>query len=828
MSSREQLFGYLSEVERRFRILSAVRGSAWVLLVAVAGTAVAVAALLARPMGVDSVRALQFALFLAIGSSIAYLVGMPLITWTRKRTAAELERANPSLEQRLITLAGEGGRERENPFHELLARDAMSRTESYPPEEVVPGKRIALFAGGGLAGILALLWMIFFAPSPFGSGAALLWAGSETARDSLLARVDVQPGNITVRKGADQWITASVRGFDPESVLLNIRAEGRSEWEVIPMKGERSAGVFEFLLGGIAQPLDYFVVAGGVRSPQFHVKTVALPEIQKLSLTYEFPAWLAMPAAQQQDTGDVTAVGGTKVTLHVETDTPLQHGLIVFDDGTELALSSQTRNAEASFTLDEKSKRTSYYIASREPDGVIRMTEDYFIKVTPEQPPVLRIAHPGKDARVSPIEELSIQVSAEDDFGINGLTLHYSINGDKERTVALPFTKGAKKIDSEAMLYLEDFKLVPGDIVSYYASANDSRHTVRTDIYFAEAQPFEKNFSQSQVSAQPGQQSGDEQADIAQRQKEVIAATWNQIRTPPQGAALQETSQFLADVQDKIRDQARTLAQRMRARLLTETGEAFKRFADQMDKAAEEMGRAASELKGAKWHNSIEPEQKALQALLRAQSMFRDIQVAQSQGGGGSGGSGASRDLESLLDLELDTEKNQYETGQTAASGGQQQRQDAELEAMLRRLEELARRQQELAEQAKRNQQQAASRWQQEMLRREAEELRKNMERLAQRQSESSQWQQQAMSRNQHGQQQSGQSSQGQPGQQERQQSQQGSGQQSGEQRQARENNRQQAAAPQQSLSQDAEQRLRRMRQSGVDPRLQQALNRLE
>ena len=56
-------------------------------------------------------------------------------------------------------------------------------------------------------------------------------------------------------------------------------------------------------------------------------------------------------------------------------------------------------------------------------------------------------------------------------------------------------------------------------------------------------------------------------------------------------------------------------------------------------------------------------EQKALQYLLRAEATFRQIQVAFGQrGGGGGGGGGAARDMAALFDLELDTEKNQYET----------------------------------------------------------------------------------------------------------------------------------------------------------------------
>ena len=70
-------------------------------------------------------------------------------------------------------------------------------------------------------------------------------------------------------------------------------------------------------------------------------------------------------------------------------------------------------------------------------------------------------------------------------------------------------------------------------------------------------------------------------------------------------------------------------------------------------------------------------EQKALQFLLRAEATFRQIEVAFGArgGGGGGGGAGAGRDLASLFDLELDTEKNQYETAQTAGSQGQKDQQ---------------------------------------------------------------------------------------------------------------------------------------------------------
>jgi hypothetical protein len=112
--------------------------------------------------------------------------------------------------------------------------------------------------------------------------------------------------------------------------------------------------------------------------------------------------------------------------------------------------------------------------------------------------------------------------------------------------------------------------------------------------------------------------------------------------------------------------------------------------------------------------------------------MFRDIQIAFGQRGGGAGGGGAQRDLARMFDLELDTSKNQYETGQQDQQQQQSDQQKA-VDAALEKLKELARRQQELA--AQRAQQQAfEQRWQEEQLRREAEELRRQMQEMAQNQ----------------------------------------------------------------------------------------------
>src|SRR5260370_33904129 len=119
------------------------------------------------------------------------------------------------------------------------------------------------------------------------------------------------------------------------------------------------------------------------------------------------------------------------------------------------------------------------------------------------------------------------------------------------------------------------------------------------------------------------------------------------------------------------------------------------------------------------WKDAIPLEQKALQALLRAEATFRKIQIAfgQQGGGGGGGSNSAGRDLASLFDLELDTEKNQYETAQTASPAEQHEK---NVEDALAKLDALAKRQEEFANQQHNPQQSLPEGRQQEMPRRQA------------------------------------------------------------------------------------------------------------
>jgi len=304
--------------------------------------------------------------------------------------------------------------------------------------------------------------------------------------------------------------------------------------------------------------------------------------------------------------------------------------------------------------------------------------------------------------------------------------------------------------ESSAPAVLTTRKLEPGDVISYYAVATDRGRQVQTDLFFIEVQPFDRSFTQSQQGGGGGGGGGQQQDEISRRQKEILVATWNLIKERAEGTSsyldkqqLNDNAKLLADLQRTLADQARTLASRTRARQLTGADPRIQKFVESLEQAADAMGPAAEQLGNIALDEAVPPEQDALQHLLRAEAVFTDIQVAFQQQQGGGGGGAAGRDLSELFELEMDLEKNQYETESPASFDSPQQEQDD----AIKKLQELARRQEQLANEAnRRNGLSEQERWQQESLRRETEELKKRLEemqqKLAQQQQQGQQGQQ--------------------------------------------------------------------------------------
>jgi hypothetical protein len=730
MSFRDQLNSYIHQLERRLRLGAMLRGAAILTSVALAATVVLVLITNALAFSRWSITSARVALLFALVLAVTFGIALPLVALNRRRAARQAENMFPEFKQRLVTFAERDAEKRE-PFLDLLALDTLNVARAAEPKSLVPDRKLATFLGIGAVSLCVLVWLILAGPGYLGQGAALLWAATSHGGPAPFYDIQVVPGDISVRRNSDLIVTAQLVGLQTQSVRLYARYQSASKWDQVPMRPQAGGSGFQFVFAGLPESVEYYVEAGPLDSKHFNIRVLDLPNVKNVRVTYRYPSWTHLQNVTEERGGDLRAVEGTEADLEVETDKPMRDGILVLDDEQQIRLTGGEGNVYKGTVRMEKDG--VYHVAALDQGQPVRLSNDFFIEARKAEPPNVIVARPGHDYRASPIEEVTVAVKADDEFGVSEMQLHYSVNGGPEQTVDLLKRKGSKQADGSTILSLEDFKAVPGDVVSLYAVAKDEHSESRTDISFIQADPFEREYSQSQAGGGGGGGGGGmgDQNDISQREKEIIAETWKHQgdkKATQQEAA--DAAKFLSGVQAKLGEQAKSLAGRMQSRELSHENEEFNSFVKDMNAAAEAMGPAAEKLQQQKWREAMPSEQKALQNLLRAEATFRQIQVAfGSSGGGGGAGGGAGRDLASLFDLELDTEKNQYETAQTA--GGSASQQQKEIDEALQKLDQLARRQEELAQQQSNNAQSSEQRWQQEMLRRQAEELQRQMEQMA-------------------------------------------------------------------------------------------------
>ena len=735
MPIKEQVLEYLNGVRRRWRLATIALGVA---ITGVAALVLTVLAVLGANIWRFSDRAVVISrsvLLLATAAVIVRYLVRPL--WQRlsdARLARFVEEKNPHLRDRLVTAVHLGEQVESDHgaklFHDVLAQDALRQTSSIPPHAIIERHKIWRPLLWGLGSLALILVLGFFGPGIFRYGTGALWVGWAQAKSGPLYQLQVLPGDVTVGRNTDEEVTARPFGFLPNAVRIFVLYQSNPNWESATMVPQERGGAFRFLLTNVREPIEYYAEASGVRSPHYRISVIDVPHVSRLEIRYHYPAYTGMKDTVEPSGGDIVALRGTQVTLIAHTNLPATGGRMVLDDGSNFSMKKLGEN-ELQATL-AISKDALYHIRLQDHLGrEAKASEEYVIQALTDAPPTLKITRPGHDLQPNPIEEVVIGMEAQDDVRMGELQLHYSVNGSPEQTVSLARGGLAKEVSGSHTLPLEEFHLVPGDVVSFYGVAKDAAsNTSKTEMFFLEVRPFERNYTQAQTGG-GGAGGGDQNTFLSEKQKQVISATWNVIRKQgqqkPEQVAAQ--AQVLSSVERTLRQQAENLAERTAGRELAGVNDEFKGLVDNLKQAAEAMEPAAGLLEKQKFQEALAPEQTALQHLMRAEALFRDIQVAFGSSGGGGGG-GASRDLADLFALELDTGKNQYETLQQMGDNDNK----AAADDAMRKLEELARRQEDLSRREQEKQKDsltAASRWEQEMLRREAEELAKKLEQLS-------------------------------------------------------------------------------------------------
>jgi hypothetical protein len=732
----------MSGVRRRLRIRRVTEGAAIALglclLVALCGVLIMDAARF-DPMIVSRVRWAVYALVAAL-----LIVILPFRLFARMpdaRLARYVERRIPGLDALLLSAAQFSG----TPYpassepgdispalaQRLLSNAVETGTGAHGVADL---EQTALRRAALMLILIAVIagLLVAVGPDKLRHGIRLLLVPASESVSANPYSVAVAPGDAVVLQGADQLVEATVAGFAPELVVLASRGTGESEWVRTPMGATSADGAYELFLFDLDTAQEYYVEAAELRSPVHRIDVIPRPQVSRIDFLYQYPSGTGRPPERVENGTDIRTVEGSRVDVEVIPDHPVSGGRLLLDGETEVPLTWVGDRLRGSLDI-----RQSGHYRVELPAGTLGMvpaTPEYLIVAHADALPVIRLSSPGRDTRVTRVEEMEIRVSAEDDVAVQALELVLSVNGGPEEVMPLATGElGQEQVSGTHLMYLEQRPLVPGDLIAYYARARDTRgdgdRQAVTDIFFMDVRPFEQHFrSAGGAGGAGGGGGGQGQQALTAQQRALVVAMFKLSRdqTTLAPALADDRLDTLESAQSRIRVRAEAIARRLGARSMVNLRPGYREVADALPQAVKAMKEVEALLSVADVQQALPQARAALGHLQRADAAFRDVQVAMGSAGGGGGES--ANELANLFQLEMDKFRNPYEDVQRGRWNAEQN----QLDETMRKLRELAQRQQTEVERARRRMQQGAGAGDsQQALAEELEELVRQLERLS-------------------------------------------------------------------------------------------------
>ena len=352
--------------------------------------------------------------------------------------ALYVEEHEPSLQAAVLSAVGVGGRENADKdvsraLVERLIEDAVRKCQTIDYGRHV--ERQGLRRASGLLAAAAALGMAVTILSPaFMRHAAPFLFAPWNVRAANPYAIEVDPGNATVAKGGSQPVTARLKGFESETVELSVRSGPAGDWKRWPMTTEPGDGRVPLRAVRPGRAHRLLRRGGGRALRVFHLDVADIPYVKRVDLEYRFPAYTGLSPQMVADTGDVAALpGNARSVVHVTPTMKVAGGrLQVEGEEARPLTAAEDGTLVASFPVQKDGfyRHRSFPAATAAwpPDS-----PDYTIDVLADQPPTVTFLKPGRDAKVTSIEEVFTEMRAEDDYGVARAELVYSVNGGPEK-----------------------------------------------------------------------------------------------------------------------------------------------------------------------------------------------------------------------------------------------------------------------------------------------------------------------------------------------------------------------------------------------------------
>ena len=665
--------------------------------------------------------------------------------WTSREEKLEvarlIENQFPDLNQRLLTTI-EQLPDRETGRFSWLQRQLANEVGHHATmnewQRVVPHSRILTCR---VAALCTLAVTLYFANDLRRPGSEVVASADVTGQEETPIEqgpgsepdfnVTVEPGTTEVERGTSLLITARFEGPLPADVTLSQQAGEESAQ--IPMQKSLKDPLFGFRMPAVSSDFQYTIQYDEHATETFSISVYELPIVERVDARIEFPSYTEMKPELIEDTWRVSAVEGSTVVLFCRLNKDLKLGELVREDGERFPLKKLSSQELVEFAAERRvardegsdeadSNRAETIYAVRVPvDRTAKFEFDLFdtqkranrdrgefqIVAYANRPPDLKLVFPAKDMQVSPIEEIELEATVWDDFGVKDHGFVVAVGDQEPKSVSLgEAAKGREKHKLAHLVELELAKAEPDQLVSYYFFADDvdaSGQTRRTmsDMFFAEVRHFEEIFREGQAQSAQQQQQQQQQSqgekkaeELANLQKQILNATWKIIRRETKdevSQAFAEDVQLLVESQQQAIEKLQELMEELKDAQSKQHAEAV---GQAMNDAVTRLTEALDNKSAVSLTPAMSAERSAYQGLLKLRAREHEV-TQQQQSSSSSSSSSSSRSQQQMQQLELDNKKNRYEEQNQAQQQqtAQQQQQNREQLQVLNRLRDLASRQ---------------------------------------------------------------------------------------------------------------------------------------
>ena len=604
-----------------------------------------------------------------------YLIQPLRVKLTPHDVALNVERKHRDLEDRLVSALQFGETETEDPIEshllQRLVTDAVERTDGIDFKATVDkGKKrkhigiaVAVLAG------CALLALIF--PAELDISLNRLLSPWEKTEPVFTTKLIVEPGNARILRGRSLAINLEVTGKAADKARLvytkgdpTVEAEPQRQ-EIDMMRIEGKKRKFGYEIFNINENMEYHVAANETESERYTVEVFDMPKLTAIEIAYTYPEYTQLKPIIQQGEGNIRAVAGSQAEVRITTNKAIQSATLTVDaqDSTPMLI-SDGRTLTTTLDMLNDGKYTVKLLCV---DGFNNQTPiEYTITAIPDESPEIVIKEPGRDTKATKLEEVRVLAEATDDYGVENMTLMYSIgSGEPQELEAETVEVKKKKIISGAyVFYLEELDVEPGELISYYAQATDNNTrtgpgTSTSELYFIEIRPFNERYMQMDAEGQQAPE-GQPFPNLIADQRTIIKNTWKHIhsRPSPMTEDYQSAVKQIGVEQDQLKDKTQRVADELSMSM--RDANVDPEMLMNLEGSVAKMGEASDELFAIKPKEALPHEQDALELLTKAMMELDKVLTQMRAGGNQAAADNMEMDMEDLQDA-IEQDENELD-----------------------------------------------------------------------------------------------------------------------------------------------------------------------